>query len=62
MEEIINKLESIEKRLENMEIKIKQIELSNTKMDNHINFIEDIYAKLKLPLEYISNRINKMIS
>jgi archaellum component FlaC len=68
MDEILKKLEAIEKRLENIENSIDKInnrldgvEVNTTMMGNHIHFVEDVYDKVKKPLYYISNRINRMI-
>ena len=68
MDEVLKKLEDIEKRLENIENSINNInnrldgvEVNTNMMGSHIHFVEDVYDKVKKPLYYISNRINKMI-
>ncbi len=76
MDEVLKKLEAIEKRLENIEnsiIRVEEkidninnrldgVEMNTNMMGNHIHFVEDVYEKVKKPLYYISNSINKMIT
>jgi archaellum component FlaC len=69
MEDILIILDKIDKRLELLEDKINKIEsyqsniYNNTyKMEQHINFVEDIYDKVKKPLVYATNKINSYIS
>lgn len=76
MDEVLKKLEAIEKRLENIENSINRveekidninnrldgIEMNTNMMGNHIYFVEDVYDKVKKPFYYIFNSINKMIN
>ena len=76
MDIIIAKLESIEKRLDNIEnrlgniennveninMKMNGIEVNTNMMGNHIHFVEDVYEKVKRPLNYITHKINNMIT
>ncbi len=61
MEQIINKLDEINKRLEAIEAKLNIINDSTSNMDNHIQFVEDVYDKIKQPLSYAANKINYYI-
>jgi len=63
--EILNKIEI---RLENIEDEIKlfkqesaNVKTSCNKMDQHIDFIEGTYNVLRTPLNYITNKVNYLI-
>ncbi len=76
MDIIIAKLESIEKRLENIEnrlesiednnnninMKMNGIEVNTNMMGTHIHFVENVYERVKRPLNYITHKINNMIT
>ena len=69
MDIIIAKLESIEKRLDNIENRLENIEnnmnniqVNTNMMGSHIHFVEDVYERVKRPLNYITTRINNMIT
>jgi len=69
MDTIIAKLESIEKRLDNIENRLENIEnnmnniqVNTNMMGNHIHFVEDVYERVKKPLNYITTKINNMIT
>ena len=76
MDEVLKKLEAIEKRLENIENSINRVEekidninnrldgveMNTNMMGNHIHFVEDVYERVKRPLNYITTRINNMIT
>jgi hypothetical protein len=49
--EILKKLENIEKRLEG-------IENSCCEMDSHIDFVNNVYDKLRYPLDFVANKIS----
>ena len=57
LSEILDKLESIEKRLEKLEDDSSSIKTSCRSMDNHITFIDMVYSKLRYPLDWITNKI-----
>jgi len=59
---ILNKLDSINSRLDNIELEIKKIKESSGKMDNHIDFIEETYETLKYPIEYVKKSFDKYVS
>ena len=59
------KIDNLEQKIDNLEQKIDDIYnlLSNNvvnscdKMNNHINFIENVYDKIKMPMFFIINKI-----
>ena len=55
------RLDNVEERLNNIEERLNNIEIIYNRMDNHITFIEDVYYKMKLPLDYFINKINYII-
>ena len=67
--DIVEKIDILEKRLDSIEEKLEKINLLLTnnvipncnKMGNHINFIDSVYEKFKLPLEFICNKIKKIM-
>lgn len=66
MEIVLKKLDEIEKKINLLDDKINNlnskidIDIANNceKMGNHIDFIENVYNKLKYPLEFVSNKIS----
>lgn len=64
---LLDKLEVLENKINNIEIKIDDInnKLSNCEtscktMDQHINFVEDTYQTLRTPLNFIKSQIDYM--
>lgn len=62
---ILDKLESIEKRLFIIELEMNNIKYSTQiiessahNMDTHISFIENIYESVKYPFYYIMNNFS----
>lgn len=49
---------TINKRLDKIEKRLVTLEASGLKMDNHINFIESVYEKIKLPFHYVMDKVN----
>jgi archaellum component FlaC len=58
---IIERLDKIEEKIDNLEHKQNKIETNTEKMDNHIQFVENVYDKVKQPLLYVSNKVNSYI-
>jgi len=61
---ILEKLESIEKRLTNIEeeiTKFNNIKESCKKMNDHIDFIEETYSKLRMPLNFVKKNVEKIM-
>tara|TARA_B100001059_G_C17724747_1_gene522779 strand:- start:849 stop:1088 length:240 start_codon:yes stop_codon:yes gene_type:complete len=61
LEKVLKKLEIIEERLALLTEEIEDIKKSNNKMDNHIDFIENIYNNIKTPFHYVLNRISNIM-
>ena len=65
---IIKKLEILEEKINRIEVNIDLIlsSLKNDisenckKMNNHINFIENIYENVKYPLNYICKKVSHL--
>jgi len=62
---IIEMLQSIEHRIENIEMKLeymdensKSVEKNCSKMGKHILLIENVYESVRKPLTYIKNNID----
>jgi hypothetical protein len=63
--ELLEVLKNIDLRLKNIEyqlnIKLTNIETDCSKMNNHINFVENTYNRVRIPLNYIKNKIEIII-
>ena len=65
LELILDKLNNIEKKLEQIENDLKEInyKIDNNlinnceKMGSHVDFVENVYNTVRSPLQYISNSI-----
>jgi prefoldin subunit 5 len=55
MEEILEALKRIEKRLD-------KLEQQSEKMSNHINFVQKTYNLVRVPLNYIKNKFDRTYS
>ena len=53
---ILAKLESIDERLKELE-KLEEIEESCSRMNEHITFVDSVYAKLRSPLDWLVYKI-----
>lgn len=66
--EIKNKLDSLEYKLIDLEVKLNKITelLENdvkpncNKMSSHIDFVDNVYETVKNPLDFICNKVNKL--
>ena len=65
--EIEERVEKIEKRMENIDDKLtiilNLIEMNNSdckKMATHIDFVEETYTSLRTPLEFLKNKFNSL--
>lgn len=54
---LIKSQEDILKRIEILEERLETIHKDTQKMDNHIDFIESIYSKIKSPFHMLMNTI-----
>jgi chromosome segregation ATPase len=57
---IINKFDSIEKKIDLLNNENKEIKKECTKMGSHIDFIEDTYNTLQMPLNYIKKSVERL--
>ena len=59
--ELFEILKNIDLRLKNIEsqlnIKLTNIETDCSKMNNHINFVENTYNRVRVPLSYLKTKI-----
>jgi len=58
MEDINNRLEKLEKRVEMIVEMLERIETNTKKMSEHIDFVDGVYENVKSPMEWICNKIN----
>ena len=56
-DDVANILRVMLKRLEAMEDRLDTIAVSCNKMDTHISFIEQVYNKLRAPLDFLMHSI-----
>lgn len=56
LESILSKLQSIESRLAKLEGDASCIKKSCHSMDDHINFIDRVYSKLRYPLDWLASK------
>jgi len=63
--ERMDKFESLEKKVESLEIKLDTlmskldiVKADTGKMSTHIDFIDNVYSKVKMPLFWICDKIN----
>ena len=61
LKNIQSRLDNIDLKLDNIELRINNIETSYNRLDNHIDLVEDVYYKMKLPLNYFITKINNII-
>jgi hypothetical protein len=58
MDEILETLHDINKRLENIEKHMGILEKDCSKMSEHIRFVEKTYDMLRGPLGYLKNKVD----
>lgn len=54
---ILDEIKQLRKEVKELSDKIDNIDNSCSKMDSHINFVEDTYDNLKNPINIVSNLI-----
>ena len=54
-------MEDLMEQLIEMRAEVKEMKQSCAKMDNHIDFIEIVYSKLRAPLTWVLNKWNSGI-
>jgi tetrahydromethanopterin S-methyltransferase subunit G len=61
--DITNRLDALERKLDLILTKLDGSVIKNCdKMGNHIDFVNGVYATVKVPLNYISNKMHKIIN
>lgn len=58
--DIIDRLEKIENVLRILVDKVDKLDKSCSRMDTHINFVEDTYEGLKYPLKVIKHKVESV--
>lgn len=59
--DVLTKLEQIQSRLDHIEALLQDINRSNTKMHDHINFVEAVFQNVKNPFFKIMNYAGFML-
>jgi hypothetical protein len=59
-EDIYDRVNALEKKLNLIITKLDSVEKGTDKMNSHIDFINDIYKRVQTPLFWICDRINYM--
>ena len=57
---IIDKFDSLERKIDLLNNENKEIKKECTKMGSHIDFIEDTYNTLQMPLNYIKKSVERL--
>ena len=58
LELVLKKLEELEKSHLNLERKVDEIHKNTKRMEDHINFVENTYDKVKTPFHYLIDKVN----
>lgn len=56
--EILSEIKKIRSELIYMRSEIDDIKKDTTKMNNHINFIDSVYTRIKTPFHYIMDTVS----
>ena len=63
LKELIDRIEVIERKLDLILLKLDGSVIKNCdKMGTHIDFVHSVYTTVKVPLNYISNKIQRIIN
>jgi archaellum component FlaC len=60
MEELNEKLDKIIHKLERIENRLNIVEESCNGMDNHINFVNNVYSTIRTPLDFMVNQVGRL--
>lgn len=55
-----NKIDIINKDIEEIKIKLEKNEDDNSKLNDHIDFVNNVYEKVEKPLNYVTYNFNKI--
>ena len=58
LELVLQKLEELENSHLNLERKVDEIYKNTKRMEDHINFVETTYDKVKTPFHYLMDKVN----
>lgn len=58
LELVLQKLEQLENSHLNLERKVDEIHKNTKRMEEHIDFVETTYDKVKTPFHYLMDKIN----
>jgi len=58
LELVLQKLEELENSHLNLERKIDEIHKNTKRMEDHINFVETTYDKVKTPFHYLMDKVS----
>ena len=60
---LMDRIDTIERKLDLILLKLDKSVIDNCdKMANHIDFVNGVYDTVKVPLNYISNKIHKIVN
>jgi chromosome segregation ATPase len=57
IEELENKILSLEKKMDTLISKLDNVKEDTGKMSSHIDFVDNVYSKVKAPLFWICDKI-----
>tara|TARA_B100000963_G_scaffold357446_1_gene379662 strand:+ start:3021 stop:3260 length:240 start_codon:yes stop_codon:yes gene_type:complete len=55
-----DKMEALEKKMQILISKMENLEKTCDKMSNHIDFIDNVYNRVKMPLYWICDKVNSL--
>jgi len=58
LELVLQKLEELENSHLNLERKLDEIHKNTKRMEDHINFVENTYDKVKTPFHYLMDKVS----
>lgn len=59
--QLSERIDALEEKLNLIIQKLETVEKGSNKMESHIDFINDIYFKVQIPLFWICDRVNYMM-
>jgi len=57
MEQVLQRLDAIDARLERIERALGEAQASCSNMDEHIAFVESVYDVVRKPMSYVTHRL-----
>ena len=62
IDHILNKIEIIESKIDNLLEQNVEISKNTQRMDSHITFVENTYNNIKSPFHFLMNKVNTLSS